>query len=221
MTVLAVLPFHPGQEAGGPFFWARSFRDRLAEFHGAFELLALAPQAADGGASDPALHRFRWRDQEDVSGPEGVRRLLGRSHDLDAWQAAAVRAASALARHHDFGVVHAQLPLLTGPAARAAGAGRRVPVVAMSCRLELAAAAADPALRARLEREWETCDLLVAGDEETAAAIRSAGGRPVPTLPAGDDPEERVEWLLGIWERALLRGPVRTRPGQDDLHHRL
>ncbi|MBL7009555.1 MAG: hypothetical protein ISR76_11195 [Planctomycetes bacterium] len=107
---------------------------------------------------------------------------------------------------------------MTGIIARAACNARRIPLISASSAEEVEGARRDPALLARLEREWGTSDLLLVHDADTLDEVRRRSGRHADRiqelLDRGEDAESArrcADHLLEAWDRAALRGPVRSR----------
>lgn len=224
LCVLVVLP--ELQEAAAPAPWQPPLLAELAAQLGGDLVFHFLAPASDGETATWCgwpVHRFP--SAPDAAAPargatllERCAGKLGRAAASAFWSAGARRAA-ALARERRFDLVHAHWPVLTGMIARAAGLVQRTPLVASSSILEVEGAVAEPALLARLRREWETCDLLLAEDEAALDAIRRHVGRHADLLPplAGGDGHRPAaalaEALLDAWERAVLRGAVRSCPG--------
>lgn len=223
LCVLVVLP--ELQEAGALAPWQPPLLAELAaQLGGEVVLHFLAPACAGGPETWCGWPIHRFPSMAAPAAPNTVASLLERFTGIlgrataNAFWSAGARRAAALARERRFDLVHAHWPMLTGMIARAAGLVQRTPLVAASSIAEVEGAVADPALLARLCREWETCDLLLAEDAAALDAIRRHVGRHADLLPppAGGDggrpAAALAEALLDAWERAVLRGAVRSCP---------
>ncbi len=231
LTVLVVLPALPTASELAPAPWFPGLcrqLDRL--FGGELRLSFLAPACVDGSVSLHGwpVHRFRPGLRPLAAAETGADLLarlakpLGRPAAAAYW-ASGTRKAAALAREQPFDLIHAHWPSLTGLIARAAGSVRGCPVVTASSTEEIGCALPDAVMMARLEREWGTSDLLLGHDPAAVESVMKRSGRrsdPLPELESGREEPEQVQryadLLLDAWDRAALRGAVRSRPGRRD-----
>ncbi len=230
LHVLVVLPALPPADEPTPAPWSPALVQQLEKLLSeGLQLSFLAPACAGGEADVGGVFRFRpglRLLEPELTAPELMERFgrtLGRPAAAAYWSTGTRKAAS-LARGSRFDLVHAEWPALTGVIARAAANALGAPLVACTSVGELEGALHEPALLARLEREWETCDLLLSRDRASGEEIRRRAGRHTELLPELEGGEgERLQAgpnyaqvLADAWDRAVLRGPVRSRPGRSE-----